>query len=257
MRNHTTTTLLLLILIIFLFNLNFGAGISQSQITGEGSLNFLAKSISTTPFGTISASDCMIPNSESLCDSTLNWSTQGLTPGVTEVTHNNPNNTHVSFATSGTNVDSSVTFGPTTFYLYHNIDGTPTLLASVPMSADCAPGGGGEDWTWDGSQCVLYPPECPPGTIWDDISHTCVSNVTLTFGADPSSIYSGASSTLTWNSNATSCTTGTPESFNPGGLPGENAIVTPLSTLTYSITCDGVTATTTVTVKKKPAFIEN
>jgi hypothetical protein len=102
----------------------------------------------------ISATDCGIPGGESTCDTILNWGTQNLTSGVTAVTRNNPDS-HIAPpilpTTSGTNVRNTVNYGLTgqsTFFVYHNIDGTPTKLCQVTMTARCDLGG-----SWDGSIC--------------------------------------------------------------------------------------------------------
>ena len=64
--------------------------------------------------------------------------------------------------------------------------------------------------------------------------------------ANPTSISTGASSTLTWSStNAASCA-GT--NFSTGGAASGNTSVSPGSTTTYSINCNGATASATVTV---------
>lgn len=67
-------------------------------------------------------------------------------------------------------------------------------------------------------------------------------------------IYTEESATLTWSSNASSCT-GT--NFNTGGASSGSVTLTPTSTTTYTINCDGVVASTTITVRRKPKFIEN
>ena len=88
----------------------------------------------------------------------------------------------------------------------------------------------------------------------DDYSLTASSTTptpapTLTLSANPTSIVSGTSSTLTWSStDATSCSAGWTSSTATSG----SALVTPTSTTTYSMTCTGVggsaTKTATVTV---------
>jgi hypothetical protein len=97
------------------------------------------------------------------------------------------------------------------------------------------------------------------GTLLAQLAQPVTANVItpVSLIANPTSIFSGSSTTLTWNSSEASCTTGTPGGFNPGSLPGGNSIVYPLSTTTYSITCGGTTVTAIVTVKKRPGFIEN
>jgi hypothetical protein len=78
-----------------------------------------------------------------------------------------------------------------------------------------------------------------------------------TLEASSTVTYTGRSVTLTWSSDGTSCV-GT--NFDTGGAISGNVEVTPNSTTTYSINCAGATIPTdsvTVTVKKRPWFIEN
>ncbi|MCB8976202.1 MAG: hypothetical protein H6657_02105 [Ardenticatenaceae bacterium] len=64
--------------------------------------------------------------------------------------------------------------------------------------------------------------------------------------AVPPHITPGQSSTLTWSAgNATACT-GT--NFNTGGATSGSVSVSPASTTTYTVTCDGVAASATVLV---------
>lgn len=84
--------------------------------------------------------------------------------------------------------------------------------------------------------------------------------------ASSSLLYTGGSSTITWSSNnATSCD-GT--NFDTGGATSGSATVNPISTTTYTVTCTGDTNSVacigdpsvqsiTVTVKKRPQYIEN
>ncbi|NTW14231.1 MAG: polysaccharide deacetylase family protein [Candidatus Moranbacteria bacterium] len=81
---------------------------------------------------------------------------------------------------------------------------------------------------------------------------------TLTLSANPASIVSGSSSTLTWSAtDATSCSAGWTSSTAISGT----ASVTPSATTTYSMTCAGAggtaTKTATVTVTTVPVPTEN
>ncbi|MGH7249554.1 MAG: CARDB domain-containing protein, partial [Minisyncoccia bacterium] len=80
------------------------------------------------------------------------------------------------------------------------------------------------------------------------------TSAVVNIDANPLTIYTGDTTLLTWSSNASSCA-GT--NFNANGKASGTATVAPNSNTTYSVTCDGVTASVTVTVKKKPIFIEN
>ncbi|HRH24713.1 MAG TPA: hypothetical protein PLQ20_00010 [Candidatus Paceibacterota bacterium] len=134
-----------------------------------------------TPTGAITASNCTISSGASTCNSSVTWTTSDLTGAATEVTHNNPNGTHVSWATSGTNVSSTVNHGATTFFLYHN----SVELAQSSMSASCADGS-----SWNGSACQAV-----------------VVTPSVSLSVAPSSIFSGGSATLSWTSaNVSSCT---------------------------------------------------
>src|SRR3989344_5703301 len=125
--------------------------------------------------GSISAEDCGIPEGESTCNATVSWSLSNPVPGApTEVTHDNPPNTLVSTSTSGTNVASTVEYGATQFFLYH--DGE--AMSNASMEANCANG-----TSWDGDSCESEEPP-PPNPM----------SGTLTRAAPTCVIASGASS---------------------------------------------------------------
>lgn len=75
----------------------------------------------------------------------------------------------------------------------------------------------------------------------------------VTINLNPTSIYAGDSSALTW-SGPSACT-GT--NFNTGNAASGTISVSPSITTTYSVTCGGVSNQATLIVKKKPIFIEN
>ncbi|OGI57093.1 hypothetical protein A3B85_03115 [Candidatus Nomurabacteria bacterium RIFCSPHIGHO2_02_FULL_37_13] len=86
------------------------------------------------------------------------------------------------------------------------------------------------------------------------VNITIVSPVTLT--ATPPTIYSGNSSILHWESPSGWSCAGT--NFTPtGGAATGDVSVGPTSTTIYTVTCNGASASATVTVKKRPTFIEN
>ncbi|MFA6999910.1 MAG: hypothetical protein WC241_02210 [Candidatus Paceibacterota bacterium] len=88
------------------------------------------------PSGTLSATSCIIAQNKSTCVSKATWTTSNLIPGkITEVTRNNPSNTSISTATIGTNIPSTINYGNSTFYLYHN--GAEPPLATAPVTATC------------------------------------------------------------------------------------------------------------------------
>ena len=118
----------------------------------DGGNNTQACSTPACPTGTISCTSCTIPGGSSTCNSFVTWNTQNLTAGVTEVTRNNPRNTHVSYNTSDTNFLNIVNFNASTFFLYHNLYGIPTVLNSCNMNASCSAG-----TIWDGRVCKAVP----------------------------------------------------------------------------------------------------
>jgi hypothetical protein len=75
----------------------------------------------------------------------------------------------------------------------------------------------------------------------------------VTISLNPTSIYAGDSSALTW-SGPSACV-GT--NFNTGNAASGTISVSPSITTTYSVTCGGVSNQATLIVKKKPIFIEN
>ena len=94
-----------------------------------------------------------------------------------------------------------------------------------------------------GADCVGSPVESQ-----DCSASACTSS---TISVVPSVIATGGSVTLSWSSNGTSCQ-GT--NFSTGGATSGSIVITPNSTTTYTLTCDGESVTTdqaTVTVKKK------
>ncbi len=168
---------------------------------------------SSGPSGTISVVGCSIQPNASTCPASVTWSTSNLTAGPTEVTRNNPNNTSVSFLTSGTNFANNVTYGSSTFFIYHNNSPTPLATSNV-IVVDCV-----ANHYWNNTSCVPNAPTAP--------------NVTLS--ATPPSIIPPATSTLQWSSsNADSCTS---TDFNTGGATSGSVAVAPIVSTKYSIAC--------------------
>ncbi|MDR3519370.1 MAG: CARDB domain-containing protein [Candidatus Pacebacteria bacterium] len=93
----------------------------------------------------------------------------------------------------------------------------------------------------------------------DTESQSCnVQACTTSLTANPANLVSGSgiSSMLSWSSTAPYCTKSTNFTL-PNDNPSGSLAVTPTSTTTYSVTCGGVSATATVSVKKKPIYIEH
>ncbi len=125
----------------------------------------------------------------------------------------------ISLASSGAAFGGSVTYGVS---IVNN-----NALSGYAWSSDLG---------WLDMSKVVYTPAIP----------------IVTFSANPSTISTGQSSTLTWSSTgATSCTAS--GGFSTGGATSGSVSVSPLITSTYSVTCSGpggtsVPANATVTV---------
>ena len=81
---------------------------------------------------------------------------------------------------------------------------------------------------------------------------------TVTLTANPTTINSGQSSTLTWSStNATSCSATTPSGWTSSTATSGTQSVSPTTTTTYTITCTGTGGSTpaTATVTVNPSSI--
>ncbi len=119
--------------------------------------------------------------------------------------------------------------------------------SSITLRATANPGSGFVSWTNAGSctsaTCTFTPSGLPMTQTVTAVFSTTQFNPTVTLTANPTSITSGNSSTLSWTSqNATNCTasngwTGT--KTLTGTLP-----VSPTVTTTYTLTCTGAVGTT-------------
>lgn len=228
---------------------------TSGGVTYDGSDSFSVSPTVTTTYtvncseseGTLSVTGCTIPDGSSSCNAKVTWTTQDLTAGSTAVTKNKPSaNTSVSTATSGTNVNSSISYtnNPTTFYLYHN---SVEIAPSVSVSAVC---GSGSHWDSVGGICT-------PDT----------SSLFLNISADPMNIRLGEYSNITWDSNADTCTSNdivyylAPPYPFPQIPTSSTKSMTPISLpMTYHIHCvkgaESADRSVTITSKKKPTYQE-
>lgn len=138
-----------------------GSGITVTASCASGTVwnGTYCSSNPDLPYGTISADDCTILSGHSTCsDTNVSWETGNRIPGAnTAVTKNNPNTnppTIVSTATSGDNLDVTVNYGITTFFLYHN---NLPPLDQTDITASCESG-----TTW-------FHGVCTPGETTDPI----------------------------------------------------------------------------------------
>jgi hypothetical protein len=217
-----------------------GGGADTSGMAG-GSGIVIIRYLTPSPTGTLTPafSSCLISAGNSSCNINFSWDTANpvSTSAITK-----PTNVTVTTGNSGTNVPFIIKYNTETFYLYHNA----VLLAQSTVTSSCASG-----TTWNGGICA--------SDAGGGATVTCFEakpNPIVTISLSPASISTGRSSTLTWSStNTTSCTAS-------GGWSGAQALsgsqlFTPASTTVYTITCDGVSASATLTIKKRPTFKEN
>ncbi|MEX2052231.1 MAG: thrombospondin type-1 domain-containing protein, partial [Candidatus Paceibacterota bacterium] len=234
-------------------------------------------------------SSCTIAQGASSCSVSLNWSINNPQATPTAITANGMSNINVSnsLATPQSGAQSAtVPYGGRTFYLYNNA----ILLDTHSLTAQnvtCASGnnwngsvcaqvvnGGWSAWSGWGACSVTAcgstgtqtrtrtctnPAPSNGGTTCQgassEVQSCSTAACTGTISTSPSTITQGESSTLTWNSNASSCTG---SNFSTGGAASGSIQVSPTSTTTYSVACgSAVPATTVLTVRKKPIFIEN
>ena len=159
---------------------------------------------------------------------------------------------------SFTATPSSMTLPTNSTTLTWTTTGSPTsCTGSNAWSGAKAVGGGSENRTGLTAGSYTYTLTCSKAGLPNAVTSVTVtvgSAPTVDINASPTSIYGGDSTTLTWSSSAASCA-GT--NFNTGGASSGSVIVNPTSTATYSVLCGGVSDSVTVTVRKKPFFIED
>src|SRR3989344_276961 len=257
-------------------NLDFDPNAYDFRLFKDDGFEKLATSnqvtIANAMSGTLTpaSSSCVIALGQNSCNINFSWTTTNpvATSAITK-----PVNITVATGNSGTNVPLAVKFDNETFFLYNNA----VLLDQKTVTSSCASG-----TIWDGStQCVEVTGDEAPinggWSAWGSCSATAcgtmgTQNRTCTnpspanggtncsgpstqacsapacnvvIDVNPTAILTGGSTTLTWSSNTASCT-GT--NFSTGGAPSGSVTVNPASTTTYTVTCNGVSASTTVTV---------
>lgn len=135
-----------------------------------------------TPTGSLTASSCTIASGASSCTNTVSWTTADLTANPTSITRNTGSpSSFTPSPLSGGSQSTTLGYGSTEFYLYHN----SVLLAQATAVASCADGS-----SWNGSSCQAV-----------------VITPSVSLSVAPASIFSGGSATLSWtSSNVSSCT---------------------------------------------------
>jgi hypothetical protein len=160
--------------------------------------------------GTLTATGCTIAVGGNSCDTTLTWTTTNPLTGITSVVKT-PNSSGTTVATANNStITYTVPYNNRVFVLIHN--GVP--LASATATAACA-----QKTTWNGSICELNIPKID------------------SFTAEPSTIFEGRASTLSWSADPDLVTYCTGTNFVTGGLTSGSVKVSPVVTTTYSITC--------------------
>lgn len=215
-----------------------------------------ATCVAQTPAsGSLSATNCTISNGSSTCTSSVTWTTASLTGNPTQVTRNNPSNTHVSYLTSGSSVPNVVNYGASTFYLYHN----SALLAQGSMSASCASGTG-----WDGSMCSASAAPVNGGwSDWGSCSVACGGGTQTRTCTNPSPANGGAScsgaSSQACNSQACIPTTNGVCAVTHYNCSSGTSTTNVSSPSRWTWTCAGSNggASAQCSEPKSPIFIEN
>jgi len=162
------------------------------------------------PTGTLTATGCTIAVGGNSCDTTLAWTTTNPLVGITSVVKT-PNSSGTTVATANNNTMTySVPYNNRAFVLIHN----GVILFSATATAACA-----QKTTWNGSICELNAPKID------------------SFTAEPSTIFEGRASTLSWQADPDLVTYCTGTNFSTGGLKSGTVKVSPVVTTTYSITC--------------------
>ncbi len=204
----------------YIFRLNAEDNLST---WGSDEMQVVVSNPVGSPSGTISATDCTIAIGASTCTNSVSWTTTDLTIAATAITRSS--GSPASFTPSplsGGSQGTTLLYGSTVFYLYHN----SIELAQATASASCASGS-----SWNGSICLATPPGTP----------------SVTLNAAPASIFSGSASTLSWTStNTTACTaSATPVSGSWVGarstasaFPHESTGALSTTT-TFTLTCTG------------------
>ena len=195
------------------------------------------------------SSSCIIASGGNNCSVNISWNT--LHPvGTSAVTANGMTNVN---GNSG-NQSFIVPYNSRTFYLYNSA----LELAKSTITAKCA-----SDTYWNGSQCVavIACVVVPSSNCQDQLANNAGGPLPCTYSsgsganinANPTTIVSGGSSTLTWDGSG-SCS-GT--NFSTGGASSGRLTISPVTTTLYTLTCGTSTDQVTVTVDKKPTFIEH
>ena len=123
----------------------------------------------------------------------------------------------------------------------------PDVQCSLGNSSNTAfpPAGSSTSWICNGLNGGFPSGNC---------SASQTASPTVDIDATPTTIYTGGSTTLTWSCSA-GPSTGT--NFNTFGALSGSQLVSPVSTITYTVTCGGVPDSVTITVRRRPFFIEN
>ncbi|MBP6857930.1 MAG: hypothetical protein KBC11_01925 [Candidatus Pacebacteria bacterium] len=189
-----------------------------SEIVGWLSFENVVVPNNTGPTGTLLANSCNIASGAANCNSTVDWTTADLTASSTSITRNTgaPSSFTPSPLASGSQ-STVLSYGATTFYLYHN----SIELAQSTANATCDSG-----LAWNGSTC-----------------ETSTKGPTVTLNASPMSIFSGGSATLSWiSSNVTSCTASGGSWTGPKPVTSSyphDSTGTLTSTTTFTLSCTG------------------
>lgn len=225
---------------------------------------------------------CEIAPNQSSCKVNLTWTVTNPIGATTAITANGMADYISPSVSGGGPKDFIVPFVGRTFFLYNNA----VELATAQITATCA-----IDTTWNGEKCKIpdvdgywiencgeCDPDChqsctrncvppveggkaciPMPKSYSQICHigACGGNgeLNINFKATPAKIFKGKSTTLTWDSIGDSCigSTNNTEIFDTKGKADGSAVVKPLTTTIYKLTCkdngSGISESKEITVK--------
>lgn len=189
------------------------------DVIGWVSFSGITVGTAAAPSGTLTATSCQITAGNDRCSNSFSWTTQNLIAADTAISRNDGDPDYVptaaEIAVGGGTKATTIPYGSTTFFLYHN----SVELAQATATATCV-----------------------AGTDWNNVTGKCQTVPVVSLYASKTSINVGESSVLTWESqNTTSCNG---FGFSTGaGSPTDNmspgVVVSPIVTTTYSISCTG------------------
>jgi hypothetical protein len=218
-------------------------------------LNLQSPVPACTMSGTLTpaSASCVIAKDASSCNINFSWTTTNPV-ATSSVTSSYPSaNTIVANGNSGGPTAFSIPWGGRTFYLYNNAVQLATSAVDA-SSVTCVSG-----TAWNGTKCAANTicQDSTANNVGGPLPCTYGSTSGANISADKTTVAPGDPVVITWagQSGATSCV-GTHFTI-PGNASSGSVTVNPTYTTTYTVTCNGQSASVKVTVRIKPKIIEN